>query len=114
MQPSEEPLDLPAPLVTPELALVLGLFLLPVLAVWGDHIDAFLGEHFVEWIGAVGSVPDQPLGLLVQEARLERRLYERESIGNLHADGAREARGAGTRGASSALQDVTAKGGCAR
>jgi hypothetical protein len=79
-QPSEEPLDLPAPLVAPELAPVLGLRPPPVPAVRGDHLDALRSEGRVERIGVVRPVPDQALGPFTDEARREDLLYERNLV----------------------------------
>jgi len=49
----------------------LGLVLLSVLAVRGDHLDTLLGERFVEQFGVVGLVPDQPFGLLGDEPAVQ-------------------------------------------
>lgn len=41
-----------------------------------DYLDALLGEFGVERVRVVGSISDQPLRLLFEEARRERRFYE--------------------------------------
>src|SRR5215211_4524625 len=48
LQPAKEPLYLPSPLVAPQLASILALFLLSVRSVRGDHLDALLKERLVE------------------------------------------------------------------
>ena len=50
LKPREEPLDLPPPLVATQLASILALFLLSVLPMWSDHLDASLKESLVEWV----------------------------------------------------------------
>src|SRR5918998_2491626 len=79
-EPGEQPLYLPAPLVAPELAPVLGLRLLAVPPVRRDHLYAPLSENRVERVGVVGPIPDQPLGLLAREARREGRLCEGDLV----------------------------------
>jgi hypothetical protein len=57
-EPSEEAFDLPPPLVATQWAAILGLGLLAVPAMWSDHLDAQLGQVFIQWIGVIGAVAD--------------------------------------------------------
>ena len=67
VHPGEEPFDLPPPAVAAQLASILGLASAP--AVGSDQFDAVRGgELFVEPVGVVGFVADEPGGELVQEA----------------------------------------------
>lgn len=60
----ERPLDLPAPLVAPQLAAVLCRRLLPVRLVRRDQLYALLGLLLVERVGVVSMVPGQSFGPL--------------------------------------------------
>src|SRR4028119_1498731 len=55
-QPSEQPLDLPAPLVASELATVLCLGLLPVPSMRSEHLYAPLCECLIERVRGIGAV----------------------------------------------------------
>src|SRR5215212_1154800 len=79
-EPGEQPLDLPAPLVAPELATVLGFPLLPVPTVRRYHLYAPFFESPIQRVRIVGPVSDQPLGFLSGAARRERRFYEGDLV----------------------------------
>jgi hypothetical protein len=80
-EPSEQPLDLPAPLVAPELATVLGFPLLPVPTVRRYHHYAPFFESPIQRVRIVGPVFDRPLGFLSGAARRERRSTRVTSCG---------------------------------
>ena len=46
----------------------LGLSLLTIASVWGDHLDALLFESLIKGVRVVCLVSHQPLGLLLQKA----------------------------------------------
>jgi hypothetical protein len=70
-EPSEESLDLPTALVAAQGPSILGLGPFPVAPVRGNHLDTQLHERFVERIGVVGAVANEPVGQLVYEAGVE-------------------------------------------
>src|SRR5512145_1275042 len=78
LQPGEQSLDLPAPLVAPEHPPVLG-HPFPAAQVGCDQLDpALLAQPLVQRVAVVCPVPDQTRGLLLEEALVERRLDERD------------------------------------
>jgi hypothetical protein len=62
LQPGEESLDFPATAVTPQRPPVLSYGLLPVAAMWRNHLDACSGQLGVERVGVIGFIADQSLG----------------------------------------------------
>ena len=61
LQPSEQPLDFPAPFVAAQDSTVLGGGLDPIGTVRCDQFDALALERSVQFIAVVGLVPDQSL-----------------------------------------------------
>lgn len=62
VQPSEQPLDLPAPAIAAKWPSILR-DVAPGTAVWRDELDAsFRAQSRIEGIGVVRAVPDQALG----------------------------------------------------
>lgn len=68
-RPNEQPLDLPAFLVAPQLAPFLGLRPLPTPPVRRTHLDALGRKRRTERVGVVRPIPDQPTGLLPRRSR---------------------------------------------
>jgi hypothetical protein len=65
---SKEPFNLPATLVTPEFASILGLGLLAIALVWGNQFDVPLSEQpRIEWVRVIGFVTDETLRWLVNQ-----------------------------------------------
>jgi hypothetical protein len=58
----------------------LDLGFLSIAPVRRDQLDALLGELGVERVGVICPICDQALGALSEEARCERRFYERDLI----------------------------------
>ena len=79
-EPGEQALHLPAPLITPQLAPVLGLRFPTPPSVWGDHLDTLALKLRVERVRVVRPVPEQPLWLLVDEPRFQGLLDERDLV----------------------------------
>lgn len=71
LQPGKQALDLPAAFVPAQGATVLGRRSLSVSAVRRDQLDAPGGQSLVQRVAVVGRIPDQPLGLVLEEAALE-------------------------------------------
>jgi hypothetical protein len=69
--PGEQPLDVPAATVAPELAEILRLPP-PARMMRRDHLDTHRRELRVERVAVVGGVADELLGELLDEARLQR------------------------------------------
>ena len=67
MQPGEEPFDLPAALVAAKLTAILG-EVDAIAAMRGDEFDSAVGEGLIEAVAVVGGVPDEPLGIVGEEA----------------------------------------------
>jgi hypothetical protein len=81
LKPREKPLDLPSPLVAPELAPVLGLLLFPAVPVRSDHLDALPKQGLIQRVGGVvGFVSDQALGLLLQKAACQSRFNKGDFV----------------------------------
>jgi hypothetical protein len=68
-EPGEEPLDLPATAGAPQRVSILRLGPHAPPAVGSDHLDAQLGQGPIQSIRIVGTIPDEPLGQVVDEAR---------------------------------------------
>ena len=67
VHPGEEPFHLPAPAIPAELPSILGFA--PALAIGRDQVDVvLLRKRFVERVGVVGFVADQPCRQFVEEA----------------------------------------------
>ncbi len=94
LKPGEEPLYLPPPLVAPELASILSLFLLAVPSVRSDHLDALLKKGLIQRVRVVSLVSYQTLGLLFQKAACESRLNKGDLVwrSTLCVDGERNRR----------------------
>jgi hypothetical protein len=71
LQPCEEPLDFPAPLVAPELSPVLAVRSCAISAVRGDQLDSVLGQLIVQSIAVIPLIGNQPFRLLGHEAVLD-------------------------------------------
>ena len=77
VQPSEQALHLPAVLVAAERPTVLRGRSLPVGSVRRNHLDPpFLPQTFVQSIAVVGTIADQPVGGMVEEAVVNRLVHE--------------------------------------
>ena len=77
LKPREETFDFPASPVATQWTTVLRDGLASATAMWSDHLDAsFFGEASVQSVTVVGLVPNEPLGKLVHEARVQGRLDE--------------------------------------
>jgi len=70
-EPSEEPLNLPAPPIAPQGPAILGLGALPTASMWRNHFNAEFQERLVQGVSVVGAVADDSLGQLVDEAGVE-------------------------------------------
>src|SRR5205085_9034718 len=64
LEPREQPLNLPSQLVTPERSAVLRCGILPVRFVRRDHLDASLGQLFIQRIEVISLIADQSLRCL--------------------------------------------------
>jgi hypothetical protein len=67
LEPGKEPFDFPASLVAAQRAPVLG-EVDPIRAMGGNQFDAAGGEGLVEGVAVIRGVPDEPLGIVGQEA----------------------------------------------
>lgn len=67
LEPGKEPFDFPAPLIAAQRAPILG-EVDPIRAMGGNQFDAAGGEGLVERVAVIGGVPDEPLGIVRQEA----------------------------------------------
>lgn len=72
LQPCEEPLDFPAPLVTPEFSPVLAVPSCAITTVRRDQLDSLLGKLIVHSVTVIPLVGNQPFRLLGHEAVLDR------------------------------------------
>src|ERR1043165_6681954 len=68
LQPSEQPLDFPAPLVAPQLPSVLRRRLLAVALVWGDHLNVERLQRRVQRIRVIRLITNQSFRLFIDEA----------------------------------------------
>src|SRR5581483_2503352 len=68
LQPSEQPLDFPAPLVAPQLPPVLGLRPLAVALVRRNHLNVECLQLRIQRVRVVCLVADQSFGLLIHKA----------------------------------------------
>ena len=59
LQPREQPLNLPAPLVAAQCPTVLGCRGYSIVAMRGDQLDALFFKLGVQFVAVVGLVPDQ-------------------------------------------------------
>lgn len=89
VEPREEPLDPPAPLVAAQRPSIPGLD--PVASIRGDQFDPRGGEIRVHPIGVVGLVADKPVGFGPGEAVSQGNLNQRHLVGrggtNVNRDG---------------------------
>ena len=77
LEPREESLDLPSMSVPAKRAAILCRIASSIRLVRRDHLDAsFLPEPLVEWITVVGLVADQTVGVVWEEAVLDRLVDE--------------------------------------
>src|SRR5215204_2237877 len=60
LEPGEEAFDLPPTLVSPELATILGLRLLPITPVRSNHLNVQLLQFGVKWVRVISSVSHEP------------------------------------------------------
>src|SRR5256714_1046348 len=67
LQPRKQPLDFPAPLVTPQLPPVLRLRLLPVALVWRNHLNRERLQFRIQRVRVVRLVANQSLRLLIDK-----------------------------------------------
>ena len=67
LKPGEEPFDLPAALVAAKRTAILG-EVDAIAAMRGDEFDSAVGEGLIEAVAVVGGVPDEPLGIVGEEA----------------------------------------------
>ena len=67
LEPSKEPFDFPAALISTQRAPILG-EIDPVRAMGRDQFDAAGAEGLVEGVAVIGGVPDEALGVVRQEA----------------------------------------------
>lgn len=67
LQPGKEPFDFPAAFVAAQGASVLRQ-VDPIGSMGGDHRDAAVGQALVERVAVIGSIADEPLGIVRQEA----------------------------------------------
>src|SRR6476660_9681992 len=68
LQPRKQPLNLPAPLVAPQLPPVLRLGLFPILPMWRDHLDVERLKLCVQRVRVIRFVADQSFRLLINKA----------------------------------------------
>lgn len=76
LQPGEEPLDFPAPLVTPEFAPILAVRSCAISTMRCDQLDSLLGKLIVQSITVIPLIGNQSLRLLGYEAVLDRNRNE--------------------------------------
>src|SRR4051812_18164758 len=67
LQPREQPLNLPASLVTTKLSPVLRCWLLPVRLVWGNQLHILLSQFFVQRVRVIRFVTNQAFRCIVGE-----------------------------------------------
>jgi len=78
-EPGEQPLDLPSPPVAPERPTILGLGALAIAPVRRDERDApVVPQPSIQGVAVVGSITDQVLGRVFEEALVEGGLHERD------------------------------------
>ena len=74
VHPGKQPLDLPAPSVSPQSSAILSRSLLAVGFVWRDQRDACLSQRFSQRVAVIGFVCDQSLRELDSKTLSESRL----------------------------------------
>src|SRR5512132_642112 len=83
LKPREQPLDLPAPLITPQRSAILRLGFRSVRFVRRNHLDALLLEFFVKRVGVIRLIANQSLRLFIgknfSESCLDRGDFMRAS-----------------------------------
>lgn len=78
LEPSEQAFDLPAPAIAPKGTTVLGSHSSARL-VGSDQLDPALApQPLIQAVAVVGTVPDQSLGSVAEEAAVERGFDERD------------------------------------
>lgn len=89
-QPGEQPLHLPAALVSAQRAAILRLGSPPVPAMRGNHLNALLPQGFIQLVRVKGSITDYPLRQLLHGTTLKCSLYQshlvRRSAGGVCGD----------------------------
>jgi hypothetical protein len=70
-QPSEEALDLPAPLVAAQRAPILGLRAFAAASMRRNHLDTEFSQRLVQRVGVVGAIADEPFRQAGYEAGVE-------------------------------------------
>lgn len=78
LKPGEEALDFPATSVAIQPLGILGR--VPATPVRGDHLDAVVLEHEIEFVAVVRLVPDQMLGEISDEVSSERLFNEPDLV----------------------------------
>ena len=79
LEPGEEALDSPAAFVAPERAAVLGQ-IDAIASMRRNQLDVVRGEGAVERVAVIGRVPDEPRGVVGEEAGIQRRFDERDFV----------------------------------
>ena len=79
LEPGEESLDSPAAFVAPERAAVLGQ-IDAIASMRSNQLDVVRGEGPVERVAVIGRVPDEPRGVVREEAGIQRRFDERDFV----------------------------------
>jgi hypothetical protein len=90
LQPREQPLELPAAFVTAQHSAVLRCCFLPIRLVRRNHLETLLSQLFVERVGVISLISNQPLrefrGQTLKESICDKSDFMRRST--LRVDGA--------------------------
>jgi hypothetical protein len=76
LQPGIQSFDLPASLVSHQLAPILCFGLYPVFTMRGDHLDAFFPKDCIQRIAVVGTVSNQSLRFGCDKSRCDSRFHK--------------------------------------
>lgn len=80
LQPGEQTLNVPAPLLPSQRTSVLCLHLLPVFAMWRNYLHSSPGKPGIQRITVVGFIVNHSIWLFIHEARFESRFHKDDFV----------------------------------